>query len=50
MKQSETAGSVAETVTASEYTRSKIHATRQIEALKISDPVCEECEQDQEQE
>lgn len=50
MKQSETAGSVAETVAVSEYTRSKIHAIRQVEALKTSDPVCEECEQDQEQE
>jgi type VI secretion system secreted protein VgrG len=50
MKQSEMAGSVAETVTASEYTRSKIHAIRQIEALKTLDPVCEECEQEQEQE
>lgn len=50
IKQSETAGCVAETVTASEYTRSKIHAARQIEALKTSDPVCEECEQEQEQE
>ncbi|MUK78648.1 type VI secretion system tip protein VgrG [Aliivibrio fischeri] len=50
MKQSETAGSAAEIATASEYTRSKIHATRQLEALKTLDPVCEECEQEQEQE
>ncbi|AAW85724.1 VgrG protein [Aliivibrio fischeri ES114] len=50
MKQSETAGSAAEIATASEYTRSKINAAHQIEALKTSDPVCEECEQEQEQE
>ncbi|MGR6833977.1 type VI secretion system tip protein TssI/VgrG [Aliivibrio wodanis] len=50
MKQSETAGSAAETATVSEYTRSKIHAIRQIEALKTLDPVCEECEQEQGQE
>jgi type VI secretion system secreted protein VgrG len=50
MKQSEATGSVAETVTVSEYTRSKIHATRQIEALRTLDPVCEECEQEQGQE
>ncbi|MGF1902048.1 type VI secretion system tip protein TssI/VgrG [Aliivibrio sifiae] len=50
MKQSEVAGSVAESATAFEYTRSKIHATRQLEALKTLDPICEECEQEQEQE
>ena len=50
MKQAEAAGSVAETATASEYTRSKINADHQIEALKTSDPVCEECEQEQGQE
>jgi len=50
MKQSETAGSTAETAVISEYTRSKIHATRQVEALKTLDPICEECEQEQEQE
>ncbi|OEE10260.1 type VI secretion system tip protein TssI/VgrG [Aliivibrio fischeri] len=50
MKQSETAGTAAEIATASEYTRSKINAAHQIEALKTSDPVCEECEQEQEQE
>lgn len=50
MKQAEAAGSVAETAVVSEYTRNKINAAHQIEALKTSDPVCEECEQEQGQE
>ncbi len=50
MKQNEMAGSVAETATTSEQTRSKIDTAHQIEAFKTSDPVCEECEQEQGQE
>lgn len=50
MKQSEAAGCVVEAAVASEYTRSKIDAVHQLEALKTSDPVCEECKQEQGQE
>ena len=50
MKQNEMAGSGVETATTSEHTRSKIDTAHQIEAFKTSDPVCEECEQEQGQE